>query len=127
MKIIYVDVDSLRPDHTGPYGYERSITPNLDEMARNSVMFDRYYCSDSPCLPSRTALTSGQHGITNGVVGHFGDDALFRLDAGHGPQPGWPLLGRRSVPQTTPARPSHPSRKGTAPTTSWATSGKPSR
>lgn len=51
MKIIYVDVDSLRPDHTGPYGYERSITPNLDEMARNSVMFDRYYCSDSP-LPA---------------------------------------------------------------------------
>jgi arylsulfatase A-like enzyme len=94
MKIIYVDVDSLRPDHTGPYGYERSITPNLDEMARNSVMFDRYYCSDSPCLPSRTALTSGQHGITNGVVGHFGDDARFRLDAGHGPQPGRPLLGQ---------------------------------
>ena len=94
MKIIYVDVDSLRPDHTGPYGYDRTITPNLDEMARQSVMFDRYYCSDSPCLPSRTALTSGQHGITNGVVGHFGDDARFRLDAGHGPQPGRPLLGQ---------------------------------
>jgi arylsulfatase A-like enzyme len=94
MKIIYVDVDSLRPDHTGAYGYGRNITPNLDEMAKNSVVFDRYYCSDSPCLPSRTALTSGQHGITNGVIGHFGDDARFRLDAGHAPHPFRPLLGQ---------------------------------
>lgn len=94
MKIIYVDVDSLRPDHTGPYGYGRSITPNLDAMARSSVVFDRYYCSDSPCLPSRTALTSGQHGISNGVVGHFGDDARFRLDSGHAPHPSRPLLGQ---------------------------------
>lgn len=94
MKIIYVDVDSLRPDHTGTYGYARNITPNLDEMARASVVFDRYYCSDSPCLPSRTALTSGTHGITNGVIGHFGDDARFRLDSGHAPHPTRPLLGQ---------------------------------
>lgn len=94
MKIIYVDVDSLRPDHTGAYGYARNITPNLDQMAQTSVVFDRYYCSDSPCLPSRTALTSGQHGISNGVIGHFGDDARFRLDAGHAPHPSRPLLGQ---------------------------------
>ncbi len=29
MRVIYVDVDSLRPDHTEPYGYARKITPNL--------------------------------------------------------------------------------------------------
>jgi arylsulfatase A-like enzyme len=94
MKIIYVDVDTLRPDHTGAYGYHRDITPNLDEMAQDSVRFDRYYCSDSPCLPSRTALTSGQFGITNGVVGHAGEAARYRLDSGHGPETGRPLLGQ---------------------------------
>jgi arylsulfatase A-like enzyme len=94
MKIIYVDVDSLRPDHTQPYGYRRPITPNLAALAERSVRFDRYYCSDSPCLPSRTALTCGQFGITNGVVGHAGEAARFRLDAGHRPEPGRPLLGQ---------------------------------
>lgn len=94
MKIIYVDVDTLRPDHTGPYGYQRPITPNLDRLAEKSVRFDRYYCSDSPCLPSRTALMSGQFGITNGVIGHAGTAARFRLDSGHRPQPGRPLLGQ---------------------------------
>lgn len=94
MKIIYVDVDTLRPDHTGPYGYQRPITPHLDAFAQDAARFDSYYASDSPCLPSRTALTSGQFGITNGVVGHHGEAAKFRVDAGHGLVPGRPLLGQ---------------------------------
>lgn len=94
MRIIYVDVDTLRADHTTPYGYDRPTTPNLQRLAEKSVVFDRYYCSDSPCMPSRTALTSGQFGISNGVIGHFGPAARFRLDAGHGPEPDRPLLGQ---------------------------------
>lgn len=94
MRIIYVDVDSLRPDHTGPYGYQRSITPNLDRLAQDATVFDNFYASDSPCVPSRTALTSGQFGITNGVVGHFGDSARFRIDLGHETEPERPLLGQ---------------------------------
>ncbi|MFG2629263.1 sulfatase [Streptomyces sp. NPDC048473] len=94
MRIIYVDVDTLRADHTTPYGYHRPTTPNLQKLADKSVVFDRYYCSDSPCLPSRTALTSGQFGITNGVIGHYGADAQFRLESGHAPEPDRPLLGQ---------------------------------
>ncbi|MEV6072401.1 sulfatase [Nocardia sp. NPDC052001] len=94
MRIIYVDVDTLRADHTTPYGYHRPTTPNLQRLADKSVVFDRYYCSDSPCMPSRTALTSGQFGITNGVIGHFGQAAQFRLDAGHAPEPDRPMLGQ---------------------------------
>lgn len=94
MRIIYVDVDTLRPDHTGPYGYGRKITPHLDAFAEGAAVLESYYASDSPCLPSRTALTSGQFGITNGVVGHHGSAARFRIDAGHGLEPGRPLLGQ---------------------------------
>jgi arylsulfatase A-like enzyme len=94
MRIIYVDVDTLRADHTGPYGYDRPTTPNLDRLAERSVVFERYYASDSPCLPSRTALTSGQFGITNGVIGHYGEAARFRLDTGHASERDRPLLGQ---------------------------------
>lgn len=95
MRIIYIDVDTLRADHTQPYGYQRPTTPNLQAVADKGVVFDRYYCSDSPCLPSRTALTSGQFGISNGIIGHFGEAARFRLDSGHGPHPDRPLLGQQ--------------------------------
>lgn len=93
MRIIYIDVDSLRPDHTEPYGYGRKITPNLAEFAREAVVFDRYYCSDSPCMPSRAGLSSGQFGITNGVVGHFGRASQFRFPEENVHPAERPLLG----------------------------------
>lgn len=95
MRILYVDVDTLRADHLRPYGYPRSTAPNLEALAGDSVIFSHYYCSDSPCLPSRAALTSGQFGITNGVIGHFGRAGQFRLDAGHGAPRERPLFGQR--------------------------------
>lgn len=72
MRILYCDVDTLRADHTGPYGYPRRTTPNLDALAEEAVVMESCYCSDSPCAPSRAALTSGQFGITTGAIGNFG-------------------------------------------------------
>lgn len=55
MRILYVDIDTLRPDHLGCYGYSRNTSPNIDAIAREAVRFTDYYCSDAPCLPSRAA------------------------------------------------------------------------
>jgi arylsulfatase A-like enzyme len=76
MRILYIDIDSLRPDHLGCYGYHRQTSPNIDELsAEGSVRFDNCYASDVPCLPSRTALWSGRCGFHTGVVGHGGTAA----------------------------------------------------
>ena len=75
MRIIFLDLDTLRPDHLGCYGYFRNTSPNIDSIAREGVVFNRYYCSDAPCLPSRSALASGMFGIHNGAVGHGGTAA----------------------------------------------------
>lgn len=79
MRILYCDVDTLRADHTSPYGYRRAITPNLAHLSRESVVFDRCYCSDSPCAPSRAAFTSGQFGITTGAIANFGPATDIRM------------------------------------------------
>ena len=68
MRILYIDIDSLRPDHLGCYGYHRSTSPNIDAIAAEGVRFTNCYATDVPCLPSRTALFSSQFGIHNGVV-----------------------------------------------------------
>lgn len=75
MRILYIDIDSLRPDHLGCYGYHRDTSPNIDALARQAVRFDECYISDAPCLPSRTALWSGRAGFHTGVVGHGGTAA----------------------------------------------------
>jgi arylsulfatase A-like enzyme len=63
----------------GCYGYYRNTTPNIDAVAAQGVRFNRYYCPDAPCLPSRAALASGMFGIKNGVVGHGGTAADKRI------------------------------------------------
>ncbi|KGM45756.1 sulfatase [Neobacillus niacini] len=78
MRILYLDLDSLRPDHLGCYGYHRETSPNIDLVANEGVVFTNYYCTDAPCLPSRSALMSGKFGIHNGVVGHGGTAADMR-------------------------------------------------
>jgi choline-sulfatase len=75
MRLLYIDIDTLRFDHLGCYGYLRNTTPHIDRVARAGIVFENVYASDTPCLPSRTALLTGQFGIHNGVVNHGGTDA----------------------------------------------------
>ncbi len=75
MRLLYIDIDTLRSDHLGCYGYHRNTSPNIDALAKQAMQFNRVYASDTPCLPSRSALLTGQFGIHNGVVNHGGTDA----------------------------------------------------
>lgn len=75
LRILYIDIDTLRPDHLGCYGYHRATSPNIDALAERSAVFENVHASDVPCLPSRTALLTGRFGIHNGVVNHGGTDA----------------------------------------------------
>lgn len=80
MRILFIDIDSMRPDHLGCYGYHRNTSPNIDKIAAQGTRFENYYCSDAPCFPSRTALMTGRFGIHNGVVGHGGTAGDVRHD-----------------------------------------------
>lgn len=75
MRILYIDIDTLRPDHLGCYGYHRNTSPNLDALARQGVLFENCYNTDAPCLPSRASMWSGRCGFHTGVVNHGGTAA----------------------------------------------------
>ena len=102
MRFLYIDIDSLRPDHLGAYGYHRNTSPNIDSIARDARVFEQVYVSDAPCLPSRTAMFSGRFGIHTGVVGHGGtaaDPFLEGESRGFGSQlsrHAWPRLLRNT-------------------------------
>jgi len=85
MRILYYDIDTLRPDHLGCYGYCRDTSPNMDRVAAEGVRFEGCYVSDAPCLPSRGSLWTGRFGIHSGIVNHGGTSADLRL---HGPARG---------------------------------------
>lgn len=79
MRIVYFDIDCLRPDHLGCHGYSRPTSPNIDQIAAQGTRLNHYYCSSSPCLPSRTAWLSGRFGIRNGVISNVGSAAAFQI------------------------------------------------
>lgn len=54
--VILVSLDTLRYDHLGCYGYHRPVSPNLDRMAKESLMFDYAYAQASFTLPSHASL-----------------------------------------------------------------------
>ena len=97
MRILYIDIDCLRPDHLGCYGYPRATSPNIDKVARRGLRFDNVYASDVPCLPSRTAFFSGRFGFHTGVVNHGGTQADPFVE---GPSRGFnSMFGRTSLPR----------------------------
>ncbi len=49
-------------------GHPDVITPNLDKLARESVVFDRAYCVTGICAPSRSSLMSGLYSRTLGLL-----------------------------------------------------------
>ena len=85
MRFLYIDIDTLRADHLGCYGYHRDTSPNIDALAADGIRFENVYASDVPCLPSRTALATGMFGIRNGVVNHGGVAADLRTEGSRRP------------------------------------------
>ncbi|MHB1627826.1 MAG: sulfatase family protein [Bacilli bacterium] len=85
MRIVYLDIDSLRPDHLGCYGYPRSTSPNIDGIAERGVRFTQAFCASSPCVPSRASFVSGRFAINHGALTHWGPGGRFYYpeSAGH--------------------------------------------
>ena len=65
MNIILIMSDSFRYDHLGCYGNDWIETPNIDGLARESVVFENAYPEGLPTLPVRTALFTGNYTLTN--------------------------------------------------------------
>ena len=41
--IILIDIDGMRPDNLGVYGYHRNTSPNIDAFAKKSILFKNAY------------------------------------------------------------------------------------
>ncbi|MGJ8639544.1 MAG: sulfatase [Opitutaceae bacterium] len=65
--ILFIAIDDLRPE-LGCYGSEIALSPNLDRLASQGLLFNRAYCQEAICGPSRASLMSGLRPDSNRVV-----------------------------------------------------------
>jgi len=59
VNVIVMIVDSLRRDHVGTYGNSWIKTPNLDALAKESLLFTHPYPESIPTIPARRAIHTG--------------------------------------------------------------------
>ena len=59
--VIFILADDLGYRELGCYGQKKIQTPNLDQLARDSMRFTRHYSGSAVCAPSRCVLLTGKH------------------------------------------------------------------
>jgi len=75
--LVLITIDTLRADYVGYCNKEKQITPNIDQLAQKSVVFQHAYSHSPLTLPSHTSLLTGMSPHEHGVK----DNAFFCLSS----------------------------------------------
>ena len=61
LNFILILVDDLGWKDAGVYGTTFYETPNIDQLARNSMRFTQFYTAGCVCSPTRASIMTGKH------------------------------------------------------------------
>ncbi len=56
MNLVFLVSDTLRWDYLGAYGNSWIKTPHLDQLAKESVVFEEAFAEGLPTLPARRVM-----------------------------------------------------------------------
>ncbi|MFC1658048.1 sulfatase [Candidatus Omnitrophota bacterium] len=65
--IILIIADSLRPDHLGCYGYGRNTSPNIDQLAKQGVIFREAISAGGWTCESIPSILTGTYSLTHQI------------------------------------------------------------
>lgn len=68
--ILFIAIDDLRPE-LASYGSEIAISPHLDKLASQGLQFNRAYCQQAICGPSRASVLTGIRPETSGIYHNY--------------------------------------------------------
>ncbi len=94
--IVFIFSDDHALEAISAYGTrfdQISPTPNIDRIAKEGMLFERSFCGNSICGPSRATILTGKHSHMNG----FMDNNFSRFD---GNQPTFPKILQKAGYET---------------------------
>ncbi len=66
--LLVVTLDTTRADHLGAYGYFRDTSPRFDELARESLFFERAIAPMATTLPTHLSIFTASYPLEHGVL-----------------------------------------------------------
>lgn len=66
--LVLISIDTLRQDHVGCYGGDHSLTPAIDRLAQDSVLFENAYCHTPLTSPSMCSVMTSQYPHSHGSI-----------------------------------------------------------
>lgn len=66
--ILFITIDALRPDHLSCYGYKRNTAPNIDRVAKESVIFTQAIAQGASTIPSIPSIVYSRYFRTNNIA-----------------------------------------------------------
>jgi len=79
LNLLVFTLDTTRADHLGCYGYKQVDTPNIDQLAKNGVLFKTAISQSPLTLPSHSSIFTGTYPLYHGVR----DNGGFYLEPEH--------------------------------------------
>ena len=73
--VVLVTIDTTRADHLGCYGNDQIQTPNMDNLAREGVLFEEAFSVQPVTLPAHTSILTGKYPFRPGVR----DNNIYKL------------------------------------------------
>ena len=64
--VLFIFSDDHATQAISAYGSKINVTPNIDRIGAGGMRFDRCYCTNSICGPSRAVILTGKHSHLNG-------------------------------------------------------------
>jgi len=81
--VLFICVDTLRPDRLGYGGNQRNTSPNIDRIAADGVVFENTYSVAGWTLPAMATMLTGRHPKDHGATDfHWAVDAKLPSLAG---------------------------------------------
>lgn len=66
--VLLIDIETMRPDHLGAYGYGRPTSPNIDAFAKSAFQFDWAFSQAPMTGPSQATILTGLYPSSHGMV-----------------------------------------------------------
>ena len=68
LNVLFIFTDDHAYQAISAYGSTRNKTPNIDRIAKDGMIFNRAFVTNSICAPSRAVILTGKHSHLNGQL-----------------------------------------------------------